>query len=109
MNKKASAFCISLLLLSTLTFQNLTVVRSITEEEETEYYVKSTVTYSNKGDKVWNFTEREEDRTIGLFMNNSWQTVYLVNSTLSIETRENDTDGNQVAVLQFPEMLLNQG
>ncbi len=42
-------------------------------------------------------------------MNNSWQTVYLVNSTLSIETIENDTDGNQVAVLQFPEMLLNQG
>ena len=109
MNKKASAFCISLLLLSTLTFQNLTIVRSITGEEEIEYYVKSTVTYSNKGDKVWNFTEREEDRTIGLFMNNSWQTSYLVNSTLSIETIENDTDGNQVAVLQFPEMLLDQG
>jgi len=109
MNKKASAFCISLLLLSTLAFQNLTTVRSITGEEETEYYVKSTVTYSNKGDKVWNFTEREEDRTIGLFMNNSWQTGYLVNSTLGIETVENDRDGNQVAVLQFPEMLLDQG
>lgn len=109
MNKKASAFCISLLLLSTLTFQNLTIVRSITGEEEIEYYVKSTVKYSNKGDTVWNFTEREEDRTIGLFMNNSWQTSYLVNSTLSIETIENDTDGNQVAVLQFPEMLLDQG
>jgi len=109
MNKKASVFCISLLLLSTLTFQNLTTVRTITEEEETEYYVKSTVTYSNKGDKVWNFTKREEDRTIGLFMNNSWQSVYLVNSTPSIETIENDMDGNQVAVLQFPEMLLNQG
>ena len=109
MNKKASAFCISLLLLSTLTFQDLAIVRSITGEEEIEYYVKSTVTYSNKGDKVWNFTEREEDRTIGLFMNNSWQTAYLVNSTLSIETIENDTDGNQVAVLQFPEMLLDQG
>lgn len=109
MNKRASAFCISLLLLSTLTFQNLTIVRSITEEEETEYYVKSTVTYSNKGDKVWNFTEREEDRTIGLFMNNSWQTVYLVNSTPSIKTIENDTDGNQVAVLQFSEMLLYSG
>ena len=109
MNKKASAFCISLLLLFTLTFQDLTIVRSITGEEEIEYYVKSTVTYSNKGDKVWNFTEREEDRTIGLFMNNSWQTSYLVNSTLSIEAIENDTDGNQVAVLQFPEMLLDQG
>ncbi len=108
MNRKASALCISLLLLSTLTFQNLTIARSITEEEETEYYVKSTVAYSNKGDKVWNFTERE-DRTIGLFMNNSWQTVYLVNSTLSIETMKNDEDGNQLAVLQFPEMLLYPG
>ena len=109
MNKKAGVFYISLLLLSTLAFQNLTIVGSVTEEEETEYYVKSTVTYSNKGDIVWNFTEREEDRAIGLFMNNSWQTVYLVNSTLSIETIENDTDGNQIAVLQFPEVLLNQG
>lgn len=109
MNRKASTFCISLLLLSTLAFQNLTIVGSVTEEEETEYYVKSTVTYSNKGNKVWNFTEREEDRAIGLFMNNSWQTVYLVNSTLSIGTIENDTDGNQIAVLQFPEVLLNQG
>ena len=109
MNRKASAFCISLLLLSTLTFQNLTVVRSITEEEEAEYYVKSTVTYSNRGSKPWNFTERKEDRTVGLFMNNSWQTVYMVNSTPSIETIEKDTDGNQVAVLQFPEMLLNPG
>ncbi len=108
MNKKASAFCICLLLLSTLAFQNLTIMRSIAEEEETEYYIKSTVTYSNKGANVWNLTEREEDR-IGLFMNNSWQTVYLVNSTQSIEARENDTDGNQVAVLQFPEMLLDPG
>jgi transglutaminase-like putative cysteine protease len=107
MNKEANALCISLLLLSTLTFQNLTIPGSIAEEEETEYYVKSTVTYSNKGSKVWNFTEREEDRTIGLFMNNSWQTGYLVNSTLSVEAMENDTDGNQIAVLQFPEMLLN--
>jgi len=88
MKKEANALCISLLLLSTLAFQNLTITRSITEEEEIEYYVKSTVTYSNKGSKVWNFTERKEDRTIGLFMNN-------------------DTDGNQIAILQFPEMLLN--
>jgi len=109
MNGKASAFCIFLLLLSALVFQNLTVVRSITEEEETEYYVKSTVTYSSKGSKIWNFTEREEDRTVGLFMTNSWQTGYLVNSTLFIEAIENDTDGNQVAVLQFPEMLLDPG
>jgi transglutaminase-like putative cysteine protease len=109
MNKKAIALCISLLLLSTLAFQDLAIVRSTTEEEETEYYVKSTVTYSNRGDRPWNFTEREEDRTVGLFMNNSWQTVYLVNSTPLIEDIKNDRDGNKVAVLQFPQMLLNPG
>jgi len=42
-------------------------------------------------------------------MNSSWQTGYLVNSTLFIEAIENDKDGNQVAVLHFPEMLLNLG
>jgi len=109
MNRGVGAFCIALLLsLSTLTFQNLTIARSVTGEE-TEYYVKSTVTYSNCGNNVWNFTEREEDRTIGLFMNNSWQTVYLENSTIFIEARKNDTDGNQVALLQFSEMVLNSG
>ncbi|MFQ6074176.1 MAG: transglutaminase family protein [Candidatus Bathyarchaeia archaeon] len=80
-------------------------MRSVTEGEEIEYYVKSTVTYSNRGDKPWNFTEREEDRAIGLFMNNSWQTVYLVTSTPPVETRENNTDGNPVAVLRFPDTL----
>ncbi len=100
----------SLLLAFALLFQNLTIVRSVTWEE-TEYYVKSTVIYSNsnKEDKVWNFTEREEDRTVGLFMNNSWQTVYLANSTRKIETRKNDIDGNQVAVLQLPKLLVAPG
>ncbi|UCE96323.1 MAG: transglutaminase domain-containing protein [Candidatus Bathyarchaeota archaeon] len=106
MKKIAGAFCISLLLLFCLMFQNMTPVRSASE---TEYYMKSKVSYLNRGDNIWNFTEREDDRTLGLFMNNSWQTVYLVNSTLSIETKTNDTDGNQIAVLQFPESTLNSG
>lgn len=108
MNKTVGTFCIALLLLIPLTFQRLGVVRSATGEEETEYYIKSSVTYSSNGSSIWNFTERE-DRSVGLFMNNSWQTVYLVNSTLLFETVENDTDGNKVAVLQFPKMLLDPG
>ena len=102
--KEAGALCISALLLSTLLFQRLTLARS-TVEEEIEYYIKSKVVFSNKGSRVWNFTEREDDRTIGLFMNNSWQTVYLVNSTPPIEAIKSDKDGNKVAVLQFPEAL----
>lgn len=106
MSERALAFCFSFLLLSALAFQSLTVVRGTAEEEETEYYITSTVKYSNQGSKVWNFIEREEDRTIGLFMNNSWQTVYLENSTKLIETTGNDTEGNRVAVLQFPNTSL---
>ncbi len=109
MNRKARAFCISLLLLSTLTFQNLSIVRGVIEEGEIEYYVKSIVTYSNMGDTIWNFTEREEDRTISLFMNNSWQTVYLVNSTPSINDVKTDADGNRIATLQFSKLWLNPG
>jgi transglutaminase-like putative cysteine protease len=109
MNKQAIAFCISVLLLTSFTFQNLTIARGAAEGEETEYYIKSTLTLMNKGSGIWNFTEREEDRIINLFMNNSWQTVYLVNTTLPVETIKTDEDGNPIAVLRFPEMLLYPG
>jgi hypothetical protein len=109
LNKRINAFCISLSLLAFLSLQSLIIVEGAIGSEETEYYIKSTVTFVNKGSQVWNFTEREEDRTISLFMNNSWQTVYLVNTTLPIEATKTDEDGNPVAVLRFPEMLLYPG
>jgi hypothetical protein len=109
MNREAHVLCISILLLFSLLFQNLTAAEDMVENEEKEYYIKSTVTFSNRGTKVWNFTEREEDRAIGLFMNNSWQRVYLVNSTYQVETIKNDENGNLLAVLRFPEMLLFPG
>jgi hypothetical protein len=68
------------------------------------------VKYSNPGSsRVWDFTEREEDRTISLFMSNTWQTVELVNSTFSVEREDYDEDGNAVAVLQFPSSVLSPG
>jgi len=80
------------------------------ETKNISYFLKSTIRYSNPSqNRVWDFTEREEDRTIGLFMNNTWQTVELVNSTLPLERMETDDDGNPVAVLQFPESVLNPG
>ncbi|MCW3976726.1 MAG: transglutaminase-like domain-containing protein [Candidatus Bathyarchaeota archaeon] len=108
MKRRAYTLCLTLLLLSILTFQDLPIVESATEEER-EYYIKSSVAYSNKGTNVWNFTDREKDYTVGLFMDNHWQTVSLVNSTPLVKTIRNDTDGNRVAVLQFPKMLLNPG
>jgi len=95
-------------LLSALLFPNLSVVQG--ETKNVGYFLKSTVRYSNPSpDRVWSFTEREEDRTISLFMNNAWQTVVLVNSTFSIEKTKNDNDGNPVAVLRFPQPVLNSG
>ncbi len=108
MKRRAYTLCLTLLLLSILTLQDPPVVESATEEER-EYYIKSSVTYSNKGTNVWNFTNREKDYTVGLFMDNLWQTVLLVNSTPLVKTIKNDTDGNRVAVLQFPKMLLYPG
>jgi hypothetical protein len=42
-------------------------------------------------------------------MNNSWQTVELVNSTFPVEAKNTDDDGNPVAVLQFPDSVLQSG
>jgi transglutaminase-like putative cysteine protease len=97
---------ILIVLLSTLAFPNFSIVQS--ETGDVSYFFKSTVRYSNPSpDHVWNFTERGDyDRTIGLFMNNSWQTVELVNSTFPVETRRSDEDNNSVAVLQFPKSAL---
>jgi hypothetical protein len=79
----------------------------IGESEGNSYLLKSTVQYSNPSQtNVWNFTQREEDHTINLFMNNSWQTVRLLNSTFPVDTIKNDSDGNSVAVLQFPQNVL---
>lgn len=105
-------FGLSLILLILLfTFsQPAKSVAATGENEGNSYFLKSTVQYINPNlTRVWNFTEREEDRMIGLFMNNSWQTVKLLNSTFPVETFENDSDGNPVAVLQFPQAELSSG
>jgi hypothetical protein len=73
------------------------------------YSMKSTVTYSNPagGGKTWYFTE--DDRTIGLFMNNSWQNVELKNATYSLDDVKNDEDGNKIGLLELPQHRLLPG
>ena len=97
---------ISIVLLLTPSFPNFPVVQG--ETGNVSYFLKSIVRYSNPSqDQVWNFAEREDyDRMIGLFMNNSWQIVELVNSTFPVETIGNDEDNNSVAILQFPKSAL---
>ncbi|MEM2308869.1 MAG: transglutaminase-like domain-containing protein [Candidatus Bathyarchaeia archaeon] len=58
------------------------------------------VVYENRDQKkTWNLTE--SDRSIALFMNNSWQTVYLVGTSHSIERFDHDPDGNPIAILNI--------
>jgi len=106
MKKLCGVLLVLLVLSTTLSFPSLSVVHS--ESEDKNYLLKSTVKYSNpSSNRVWDFTEREEDRTISLFMSNTWQTVELVNSTFSVEREDCDEDGNAVAVLQFPSSVLS--
>jgi len=77
------------------------------EAQDLEFTIRTSVTYSNNGTSVWNFTE--EDRAISLFMNNSWQTVNLTEHSFSIEHVTNDDDGNPLAVLQFDKEELEPG
>ncbi|MEM2026250.1 MAG: transglutaminase-like domain-containing protein [Candidatus Bathyarchaeia archaeon] len=62
---------------------------------------------NREGKKVWNLAE--DERTIGLFMNNSWQEVYLARTSHSIERIKKDPDGNTVAVLNFTRELIGPG
>ncbi|MCW4020399.1 MAG: transglutaminase-like domain-containing protein [Candidatus Bathyarchaeota archaeon] len=67
------------------------------------------VTYENRNSEgnVWNFTD--DDRELGLFMNNTWQTVYLVNASYPVERFETDMDGNPTGFMAFPKPGIGVG
>jgi len=85
------------LLFSTLAFNSLVVVKSQTND--VAFVIETSVTYHNNGTGNWVFTN--EDRAVGLFMNNTWQTVHLTYHSHPLES-DVDKDGNPIAVLQFP-------
>ncbi len=93
------------LLLASLTFASFVMLKS--ENEEVTFIINMNVTYCNKGIENWTFTE--EDRTISLFMNNTWQTIQLLEYSYTRENTTFDEDGNPIAVLQFPESQLYLG
>lgn len=98
---KRSALVASLIFLffANTIFSVITPAKS--EDQDLEFIIRSSVTFSNKGASIWNLTE--EDKSIGLFMNNTWQTVYLTNHSHPIENVTTDEEGNPVAVLGFSE------
>jgi hypothetical protein len=98
---------ILIFLLMTAAFQNFLAVEGKTED--VGYTIKMRVTYSNpvNGTKIWNFTE--EERTIGLFMNNTWQRVHLTSYSHPLEALKIDENGNPIAVLSSPKSELKPG
>lgn len=92
-------------LLSTLAFNSLVVVNG--ETNEVGFIIKTSVTYYNNGKENWVFTE--DDRAIGLFMNNTWQTVHLTYHSHPLENTTIDKDENPIAVLQFPKTEIKPG
>ena len=94
-----------IVLLVSSTSNSFTLVKA--EIWDANYTIKTTITYSNNGTTVWNLTE--EDQAISLFMNNTWQTVYLTKSSWPIERTETDEDGNPIAILQLPESKIEPG
>ncbi len=94
-------------LLSVSVSQGLVAAGNATQE--LSFIIQFTVTYSNpdNGTKIWNLTS--EDRGIGLFMNNTWQTVQVINHSFPIEAVGNDADGNPIAYLKFNKTKLAPG
>ena len=67
-------------------------------------YLYTTVYFfENRGDRIYNLTE--EDLSIVLFLNNSWQTVTIINSTAPILKEIVDEDGNKYAIIDLPHQI----
>jgi hypothetical protein len=93
------------LLLSTLAFNSLLAVKSQTNN--LAFVIETSVTYYNNGTEDWVFTD--EDRAVGLFMNNTWQTVRLTYHSHPLERIETDIDGNPMTILQLPKTKIEPG
>ena len=101
---------VSFVLIMLLVATSLKSCAGASSQQQTEAFtIRMDVTYSNPhgGKNIWNFTE--EDRTIGLFMNNAWQTVELLDVSLPLETTNLDEDGNPIAVLRLQKPGLKPG
>ena len=92
------------LLLAPPAFNGFVLVKG--EKDEVGFVIETSVTYYNKGTENWVFTD--EDRAVGLFMNNTWQTVHLTYHSHPLEF-DIDEDGNPTAVLQFTNTEIKPG
>ncbi|MBS7654561.1 MAG: transglutaminase-like domain-containing protein [Candidatus Bathyarchaeia archaeon] len=82
--------------------------RLIHKGAEKIFILRSEVVYENRDEQaVWNFSEN--DRTISLFMNNSWQTVNLISVSHPIEKLDYDSSGNKIAIINFTRASIGSG
>jgi len=103
LEKVSKATFILILLISTTLFQSPLPIKG--ESSERRFTITMTVTYTNNGTNTWDLTG--EDYAISLFMNNSWQSVSLVEYSLPLNSVKNDTDGNLIGFLNLTQ--LNHG
>lgn len=105
MSRKIGVTLCVFLLLSTYSFNGFVAANDTTEDSS--FIIHINVIFSNNGTSDWIFTQ--EEKAIGLFMNNTWQTVQLTNYSYPTETLETDEDENQLAVLEFPKSEIRLG
>ncbi|MBS7619908.1 transglutaminase domain-containing protein [Candidatus Bathyarchaeota archaeon] len=69
--------------------------------QPTKRYLYTTFySFENRGDQAYDLTE--EDLSIALFFNDSWQIVTVINSTALVLKENVDEDGNKYAILDLP-------
>lgn len=95
--KKTACIVLSLLLLVSITLP-YNVAVSHAALGDNEYVIKSSVRFTTYG-QTWNFAE--EEKATSLYMNDSWQTVHLINSSIPFESVKTDEDGNTIALLNM--------
>lgn len=107
MKRTVAVTSILIMLLATTAYQSPVLVGG--EKQDSIFVIQITRTLSNptSGTQIWNLTA--EERTINLFMNNTWQTVQLINSSVPLEKGTTDENGNPIAFLQLPQSELKPG
>ena len=106
-SRKIKDYLIILLLFILLLIVNFSQLTYKTEVERTlTFTLTIKVTYENKDlHETWILTEK--DISLGLFMNNSWQTVYLTHASYTIRKFIYDSDGNLLALLDIGDATLS--
>jgi transglutaminase-like putative cysteine protease len=103
--RKTATILLSILLL-TLIIVPLSVETGNAASDDKEYVIKSSVRFTAPSGHGWNLTE--DDKAISLYMNTSWQTVTLINSSYPFASVKTDEDGNSIAVLNMPNIQANE-